>query len=242
MAKVDVPGVEQLIELRTAAVLHARQQLAAAHLLVSGEHWAVAYSTAALALEEVGKAQLYATALAMPTQVRAQFAATFARLRSDHAGKAGLALFVHRMFMAGEAADSVPAFIERIERDARSTNAQKFRSLYVDLDGQGTVVRPDQVTETEARDIVSLLASVLDRLPLHDLQGVDLKQIAEIVDQWHRGLDVGALEAAYDADPERFFAEAGAALRGEGPLPAAWFGGLSELLEPMQGSLDTSDR
>ncbi|MEU6942890.1 AbiV family abortive infection protein, partial [Streptomyces rubiginosohelvolus] len=80
------------------------------------------------ALEEVGKATLCMTMLALPPAVREEFRPDFTKAFTNHQTKAE---FAHLVLVVG--GDEVPAHLEQLLDDviasAHRTNAVKFRGL-----------------------------------------------------------------------------------------------------------------
>lgn len=97
MAKLPLnPGVMErmVVDIAAASLKNARALLASAQTVLDAQHWPTSFSFAALALEEVGKASLCMTMLAMPPAVREEFRPDFEKAFTSHQAKAEFAHMV----------------------------------------------------------------------------------------------------------------------------------------------------
>jgi hypothetical protein len=119
---------------------------------------------------------------------------------------------------------------------ARQINQTKFRGLYVDFTEDGSLLRPSDVTEQQARDMVATAHQVLAQIqPVTTELGDDPVGLITFIDQRRSGLDLDALETEHDNDPDGLLAKIWAALRKEGEFPTVLAGGLA----PYLADLDT---
>jgi AbiV family abortive infection protein len=151
--------VRELARAAVAAARNARGLIEDAELLSVAGRQARAYSLAGLAVEEVGKAGSLATLAAMPENLRAR--APVGRLLEWHQlklaggqltsavplGPPGKATRIATM-PSSEVAD----LIDKAQAFAENTDRLKQRGLYVDLDRQGQVREPSEVTAAEVRE------------------------------------------------------------------------------------------
>ncbi|MGA5064157.1 AbiV family abortive infection protein [Streptomyces exfoliatus] len=156
------------------ALKHARELLRAARLILDAKIWSVAYANAALALEEVGKAALCTSILPMPDYVRQAEVDAFPKRFASHEAKSFLGFLVVRMVEDSATADWMEIY-KRADRDARRTNKNKFRGLYVDYKHTG-LLKPADVTEAQAADLIATVERALElSLDTEDaLENVDL--------------------------------------------------------------------
>lgn len=150
-----------LVDLAAEAFKNARNLLASARAVRDGQQWPMAFSVAALALEEVGKAVLCTTMLAWPQAVREDFRPKFPKAFNSHEAKAFCAHLALQMV-----AEEVPEGLERLMEEAieaaSRTNAVKFRGLYVDYTAAGDILTPEDVTEEQAHQMIVIVEAVLD--------------------------------------------------------------------------------
>jgi AbiV family abortive infection protein len=91
----SIPSHRELAALGQASLVHAREQLADAELLLEHGRWPLAHAVVALALEEVGKAHLCFTCMIMPAQFRA--GNWFWPAFNSHTAKLMIAQFILQM-------------------------------------------------------------------------------------------------------------------------------------------------
>src|SRR5258706_6267376 len=124
-------------------------------LSVTGRH-ARPYSLAVMAVEEVGKATSLVALAAMPANVRAQ--APVGRMLEWHQLKlvGGMLMAVLGFGPPGAAARLAAMPIAQLEQILDTTDAfaddadrLKRRGLYVDMDRDGRIRRPSEITEAE---------------------------------------------------------------------------------------------
>ncbi|MFE2487194.1 AbiV family abortive infection protein [Streptomyces mirabilis] len=226
MAKLPTdPGMLErtVVDLAAAAFTNARALLTSAQALLDERQWPTAFSVAALALEEVGKASLCMTTLVMPPAVREEFRPAFAKAFTDHQAKAEFAHLV-----LGMVADEMPASLEQLLDDvvasARRTNAVKFRGLYVDYTDTGALLKPDSVGESEARWMVTTVTSTLAASGPAEAAAAEPDVLLDFIRQWQSGVDFDALSAYVEAAPEQFLADMRAFGRDDVLPPALFLG------------------
>lgn len=165
-----------LVRCAVGAAANAQGLLADAELLSAAARHARAYSLAALAVEEAGKAAGLGTIAMMPAGMRAQ--APVGRMLEWHQLKLiGGMLLAALPFGAGAMVARISAMstsqLERILGAARElaqdVDHLKQRGLYADIDRGGDVQLPSDVTETDAnaqldraRRVVSSASVLLD--------------------------------------------------------------------------------
>ncbi|MET9321985.1 AbiV family abortive infection protein [Streptomyces sp. NPDC003038] len=149
-----------LLDLGREAFKHARELLRAARLVLDAEIWSVAYANAALALEEIGKGVMCTAILPLPDGKRQEEMEAFRARVTDHGAKSFCAQLV--LGMAGEGApDSVEELFKQADRNARRTNKNKFRGLYVDYKNTGHILRPSDITKTQATELIATAEKAL---------------------------------------------------------------------------------
>ncbi|MEX0168985.1 AbiV family abortive infection protein [Streptomyces sp. LMG1-1-1.1] len=149
-----------LIGIGREAFKHARDLLHAARLILDAEIWSVAYANAALALEEIGKAALCSAILPMPLAQRQAEVDAFPDRFTSHEAKSFSAHLVLRIAEEG-ATEGMEQIFKRAERDAKRTNKNKFRGLYVDYKNTGHLLRPGDITKAQASELISTVDRVL---------------------------------------------------------------------------------
>jgi AbiV family abortive infection protein len=208
-------------------------------VLAIGE-WPSAFADAALALEEFGKAYLCVTALGMPPAIRAEFAKDFGKSFIRHDRKLAIAQLMLDMH-SGDAEPSMSALLTAADKRARTINETKFRSLYVDFSDDGRLLKPSEVTEEQARGMVDTTHELLGKIePLATEARNDPAGFVAFVRQWQSGLDLDAIAAAYEADPDGLIAQLRAVLRDEGPAPGFLTGGLEPYAVYAEPASDTN--
>ncbi|MFD3700225.1 AbiV family abortive infection protein [Streptomyces sp. NPDC058646] len=212
-----------VVDLAAAAFKNARALLTGAQAVLNEQQWPAAFSIAALALEEVGKAVLCMTMLGMPPAAREEFRPGFNKAFIDHQTKATCTHLVLAVV-----ADEVPATLERLLEDviasARQTNAVKFRGLYVDYTDTGALLKPDDVTEPKAMWMVSTVTTALTESGPAEAAVADPDVYLDFLHQWQSGMDFDALGAYVDTDPEKFLADVRSLVHEDVPPPAVFLG------------------
>lgn len=149
-----------LVTLAAEALKHARQHLLAARAVLDAGIWPVAFSNAALALEEAGKGILCTSVLLWSDEERQEAQEAFPKALNSHEAKAAFSYIVLRM--VGE---EMPASLEELYKgalkDARRTNKNKMRGFYTDSNATGNVLKPSDITEEQARHMVRVVESVI---------------------------------------------------------------------------------
>src|SRR5260221_11607822 len=124
-------------------------------LSAAGQH-ARAYSLAVLAVEEFGKATSLMALAAMPKSLRAQ--APVRRMLEWHQLKlvGGMLMAVVTFCPPGGAArlaaipiTQLEQILDTTDRFAEDSDRLKLRGFYVDMDRDGRIRRPSEITETE---------------------------------------------------------------------------------------------
>ncbi|MDF2435147.1 MAG: AbiV [Mucilaginibacter sp.] len=213
-----------VLELAAASFVNARKLHQAAQAVLDQELWPGAFSWSALAAEEVGKAVLCISLLAMPPALREQARADFHKAFTDHQAKAG---FAHFVLAVG--AEEMPASMEQMLDDvvkaARQTNAMKFRGLYVDYTDTGALLQPEDVGEDAARFMVGTVARLLEESALAESSVTDdPDDYLDFLHQWQDSVDYEALGAFVDAEPLAFLAAVRAFIRDDAPPSALILG------------------
>lgn len=226
MVNTDVPDEHRLFKMATAAIAWATEECATARDLLAVERWPMALAVAALGIEEVGKAVLCQTMLAMPLAERAAQHKDFQAAFRAHGTKDVLAFFALRVF-----ADDTPLpgsfddLLAEVGAAAQRTNDTKFRALYTDFGSDGGLLKPTDVGEAEARAMVEQLEGLLSRMGerhmLVEEGDGEPEQFIEFITRFHALFDPQVISQFPD-DPIPAFESIRAAMRGDGPLPA-WF-------------------
>lgn len=206
-----------VVGLAAAAFKNARKQHVSAQAVLDQGVWPTAFALAALAAEEVGKAALCTTLLAMPPVLREQSRTDFQKALTDHKAKAEFAQFVLAV-----SADQMPASIEQLLQDviesAHRTNAVKFRGLYVDYTDTGDLLEPDDVGEDQARWMVASVAQLLqDSAPAESAVTDNPDDYLYYLRQWQESMDWETLETRVAAAPMDFLTEVRAFARDDAP-------------------------
>ncbi|MGW4508541.1 AbiV family abortive infection protein [Streptomyces sp. NPDC004436] len=212
-----------VVDLAAASFRNAHALLSSAQAVLDEQQWPSAFSIAALSLEEVGKAGLCMMTLAMPPAAREEFRPQFNKAFTDHQTKASCAHLVLAMV-----SDEVPATLEQMLEDviasAHRTNTVKFRGLYVDYTDAGTLLRPDNVTEAEARWMVSTVTSALTASSTAEEAVADPDVYLDFLHQWQSGMDFETLGEYVNSTPEQFLADVRALVHHDVPPPAVFLG------------------
>lgn len=146
----------QLVACATAATANARSLLDDAQILVGADCKARAYSLAALAVEECGKAVALTALAILPAALRAQ--APVGRLLEWHQLKqvGGLLITVVTYGSPGPAAKlaamstaEVAQIVSSVEAPADEADRLKRRGFYVDMDRYGQIRGPSEITGAE---------------------------------------------------------------------------------------------
>lgn len=149
-----------LITLAVEAHKHARQHLLAARAVLNANIWSVAFSNAALALEEAGKGILCTSLLVWPDEQRQAIQEEFRAAVNNHEAKAFCAYFVLRA-VGDDVPESLEQLFKRALKDARRTNKNKMRGFYTDSNSTGHILKPSDITEEQARQMVRVVESVI---------------------------------------------------------------------------------
>ncbi|MFI0827277.1 AbiV family abortive infection protein [Streptomyces roseolus] len=150
-----------LIDIGREAFKHSRELLRAARLLLDAGIWSVAYANAALALEELGKATLCTSVLPLPDEQRKAEMDAFPDRFTSHEAKSFCAFLVLRMVEDHPHADWAQIY-KNAERDAKRTNKNKFRGLYVDYKNTGHLLKPTDITKDQAGELIATAEKVLE--------------------------------------------------------------------------------
>ncbi|MGW2292042.1 AbiV family abortive infection protein [Streptomyces phaeochromogenes] len=214
-----------VVDLAAAAFKNARSMQTSAQALLDVQQWPSAFAFAALALEEIGKAALCTTMLAMPPVGREAFRPDFERACSHHQTKAELAHLI-----LGMVADTVPASLQQLLDDvaaeARRTNTVKFRGLYTDYTDTGALLLPDDtVSESDARWMVITLTTALDQSSSTEAAVADDPgAYLDLLRQWQNDVDFDALSADVANNPDQFLTQIRAFVRDDVPPPTHMLG------------------
>jgi len=153
------PGPE-LVALAIAAASNAQGLVQDAELLAGSGRAARAYSLAVLAVEECGKAATVSCLAVMPQKLRAR--APLGRMLAWHQLKlvGGLLIAMLRLGnVASRLAVMPDAEVEQILGDlaepADEADFLRRRGLYADMDLDGQIRKPSEITESE---VISLLS------------------------------------------------------------------------------------
>ena len=143
----------------------------AAEVLLAHGSWPQARALAVLAFEEAGKAYMWLVALLAPYPLREKF--PFGELDWNHQWKLTAAQTIRSMLriLRGDqgAPDNAAVAWTELEDLARGKNDAKQRSLYTDY-RDGTIRRPAEVTEEQARSIAAVAKDVIDHaVPIVEL-------------------------------------------------------------------------
>ncbi|WP_330346672.1 AbiV family abortive infection protein (plasmid) [Streptomyces europaeiscabiei] len=228
-----------VVDIAAASFTNARALLTGAQAVLDTRQWPTAFSVAALALEEVGKAAMCMTMLAMPPTMREQFRPQFEKAFVDHRTKAG---FAH--LILGVVAEAMPASLDQLMADAiesaRKSNAVKFRGLYVDYTDTGVLLTPASVGEKEARWMVATVTTALAESVDTEAAVADPDVLLDFLSEWQDGVDFHALEAYVESATEEFIGHIRAFVRDDVPPPADFLGpALARKLAAADGAPDS---
>jgi AbiV family abortive infection protein len=176
LGAVKAAATPELANCAVGAAANAQALLDDAELLNAGARHARAYALAALAVEEAGKAAALFTLAVMPRPLRAQ--APLRRLLEWHQLKlvGGMLIAtvpfgtrtIAAQFLAMPPAQ-VAGILDNAQALAQDVDRLKQLGLYADIDGDGRVRLPSEVTETDvaaqlrrARPAVSSASVLLD--------------------------------------------------------------------------------
>lgn len=155
-------GRPALVRFAAKAARNASDLAKDAELLVSAGRYGRAYSLAALAVEEVGKAGGLLALAMMPDDIRVR--APVRELLEWHALKqmGGLLAGVLEMStpgvtgrLAATSTGQLAKLLSGVAAQARDTDQAKKRGFYVDMDDAGQIREPSEVSEAEAREAVA---------------------------------------------------------------------------------------
>ncbi|MGW2444972.1 AbiV family abortive infection protein [Streptomyces sp. NPDC001675] len=149
-----------LLKLASEAHKHARQQLIAARAVFDVGVWSVAFANAALVLEELGKAMLSTSALMQPHEQRLESAEFFRSACNSHEMKAFYAFMMLSM-VNEDMPEEMEELFKLALRSARRTHKNKMRGLYTDANASGHVLKPSDITEEQARQMLQVVESVM---------------------------------------------------------------------------------
>ncbi|KOG19737.1 hypothetical protein ADK34_24460 [Streptomyces viridochromogenes] len=149
-----------LITLASEAHKHARQHLIAARAVLDVGIWSVAFANAALVLEELGKAMICTSALLQPHEQRLANEEVFRKAFNSHEMKAFYAFMMLGM-MNEEMPEGMEELFKLALRDARRTHKNKMRGFYTDANSSGHVLKPSDITEEQARQILQVVEAVM---------------------------------------------------------------------------------
>ncbi|MER6162708.1 AbiV family abortive infection protein [Streptomyces sp. NPDC001868] len=212
-----------VVDIAAASFTNARALLTSAQAVLDTHQWPTAFSIAALALEEVGKAAMCMMMLSMPPAVREQFRPQFEKAFIDHRTKAE---FAH--LILGMVSEETPASLDQLMTDAiasaRKSNAVKFRGLYVDYTDTGVLLTPASVGEREARWMVATVTTALAESVDTEAAVADPDVLLDFFREWQDGVDLQALGAYVENAPEEFIGHIRAFVRDDVPPPADFLG------------------
>jgi AbiV family abortive infection protein len=158
-----IPDADSLGKLAQAAAETARSHLDAADVLLAHGFWPQARALAVLAFEEAGEAYMWLIALLAPYPLREKF--PFRDLDWNHQWKLKAAQTIRStlLILRGDqgAPDNAAAAWAELEDLARGKDDAKQRSMYTDY-RNGTIQRPAEVTEEQARNIATVAKDVID--------------------------------------------------------------------------------
>jgi AbiV family abortive infection protein len=155
----SLPSRATAYRLAREALLNAASLVEDAELLLANRRWPRAFALGVLALEEIGKMLLTGGAATTEAWDAKEFWLDF----RHHATKLGSA----KALLAVLATDVSPATLTAIDqamREAADGHQRKMCGLYVDLADDGTVQRPNDVTEAECRSVLGGAHALLDLL------------------------------------------------------------------------------
>jgi AbiV family abortive infection protein len=155
---VKAAATPDLVRCAVAAAVNARDLVGDAEWLSAAERNARAYALAALAVEESGKAVSLAALAVMPEQLRAR--APLGRMLEWHQLKLVGGIMIGTMPFGGRALPAqlaamapgqVAAMLEDAQLLAQDVDRLKQRGLYADIDQEGHIRLPSEVSEADVR-------------------------------------------------------------------------------------------
>jgi AbiV family abortive infection protein len=158
LGAVKAAATPELVRCALGAAVNARDLLGDAEWLSAAVRNARAYALAALAVEEAGKATSLAALAVMPASLRAQ--APVGRMLEWHQLKLVGGMLVAAMPFGGRALPAQLAAMDPSQLAAMLDNAQvlaqdvdrlKQRGLYADMDRDGQIRLPSEVTDADVR-------------------------------------------------------------------------------------------
>ncbi|MEU2487051.1 AbiV family abortive infection protein [Streptomyces sp. NPDC012617] len=195
-----------LIALASEAHKHARQQLIAARAVLDVGIWSVAFANAALVLEELGKAMLCTSALVQPHEQRLASEDSFRAAFNSHEAKA-----FHAFMLLGMVNEEMPEEMEELFklalRDARRTHKNKMRGFYTDASSSGHVLKPSDITEEQARQMLQVVEAVMALCADSEEALKDPEAYLRILAQMRQS---GAYQAVYAESDDDSLSELGA--------------------------------
>ncbi|MEU6988535.1 AbiV family abortive infection protein [Streptomyces sp. NPDC046324] len=149
-----------LITLASEAHKHARQHLIAARAVLDAGIWSVAFANVALVLEELGKALICTSALSQPHEQRLANEEWFRKAFNSHEMKA-LCAFMTLGMVNEEMPEGLEELFKLALRDARRTHKNKMRGFYTDSNASGHVLKPSDITEEQARQLLQVVEALM---------------------------------------------------------------------------------
>jgi AbiV family abortive infection protein len=176
LGAVKAAATPELVRCAVAAAANARDLVGDAQWLSAAVRNARAYALAALAVEEAGKAVSLAALAVMPEQLRAQ--APVGRMLEWHQLKLVGGMMIGAMPFGGRALPAqlaamppsqLAAILDNAQVLAQDVDRLKQRGLYADIDRDGQIRIPAEVSEADvaaqlgrARQAVSAASLLLD--------------------------------------------------------------------------------
>jgi AbiV family abortive infection protein len=176
LGAVKGAATPELVRCAVAAAANARDLLGDAEWLSAAVRNARAYALAALAVEEAGKAVSLAALAVMPEQLRAR--APVWRMLEWHQLKLVGGMMIGAMPFGGRALPAqlaamppsqLAAILDNAQVLAQDVDRLKQRGLYADIDRDGQIRMPSEVSEADAtaqlgraRQAVSAASLLLD--------------------------------------------------------------------------------
>jgi len=156
LGAVKAAATPELVGCAVAAAANARDLLGDAQWLSAAVRNARAYALAALAVEEAGKAVSLAALAVMPDQLRAQ--APVGRMLEWHQLKLVGGMMIGAMPFGGRALPAqlaamppsrLAAILDNAQVLAQDVDRLKQRGLYADIDRDGQIRIPSEVSEAD---------------------------------------------------------------------------------------------
>jgi AbiV family abortive infection protein len=205
MTTRPIPADDELVALIQACLHNAGDLLADARHLLEASRVPRAHAMATLAFEEIGKACMCMLALLpQPTPffgVRGQD--NFWKAWNNHTDKLSWASGFLELLIR-QPTTPVLAAAERLLADAHMNHLRKLRGFYVDY-VDGSVLLPAEITDDEARELVSDVQGVLDVAKQGWCHDAVLERIREARAAGLANL-LGTLSQAADVDPDSMIA------------------------------------